>query len=239
MSKESFEKPGGEARGLHLALRLIATEAGPAAGAAVAAATSVMTGGILAALLALRELFNRFQELRKAADAFKDKQAETWMAVEEGAHAAKEAAQEFADKLREANDKSDALKTSFGGQRDEDIHAINELTDQILQLNTALGIHTATAATTKAIGDVTAAGGIGALVPAAGAAYGDILAGRETARDAQTLQLLGALVTALGGNKDRFNALLVEAISGQQAQADAIAQLQAQMANMAQRTITQ
>jgi hypothetical protein len=76
-------------------------------------------------------------------------------------------------------------------------------------------------------------------VPAAGAAYGDILAGRETARDAQTLQLLGALVTALGGNKDRFNALLIEAISGQQAQADAVAQLQAQMANMAQRTITQ
>ncbi len=106
-------------------------------------------------------------------------------------------------------------------------------------MTTALKIHTQTATTTKAIGDVTAAGGIGAVVPAAAGAYRDLLGGQETRQDAETLRLLGALVTMLGGNRGQFNALLQEILAGQQGQAAATAQLQGLMNHAAQQQFNQ
>jgi len=107
--------PGG-VRGLHMALRLIGREAGPAAGAAVSAAAAAMSGGILAAILAVEELFQWFDQLKQKAEAFRESQASLWLAAQQGAQAAADAAGDFTDKLAAENDKADQLKTTFEDQ---------------------------------------------------------------------------------------------------------------------------
>ena len=114
---ESTRLFAGQGRGLHSALHLIARESGPAAGAAVAAATALMTGGLLAAVFAVRELFQWMESLKKKAEEFRERQAAVWLAAQEGAQAARDAAQEFNDKLDDEAEKLDALKTRFENQK--------------------------------------------------------------------------------------------------------------------------
>lgn len=113
---EQFKSFGGEARGIHSALFLIAREAGPAMGAALAGAMALATGGILSAVFAVRELFNWIGELQKKAEEFRERQASLWLAAQQGAEDAAGAAQGFADKLEDVNTKSDRLKTTFENQ---------------------------------------------------------------------------------------------------------------------------
>lgn len=115
-AERAGEKTAGlkmEARGLHSALFLIASEAGPAAGAAIAGAASLMTGSLLVAVLAVHELFNWIHQLRQESDNFYDEQAALWVAVQNGARDAADSAQAFADKLSDSHDKSDELNVSF------------------------------------------------------------------------------------------------------------------------------
>ena len=115
-TERAAEKTSGfkmEARGLHSALFLIAREAGPAVGAAVAGAAALMTSGMLAAVLAVHELFNWIGQLRQRAEELRDQQAAMWIAVQKGAQDAADSASDFETKLSDARVKSDDLNASF------------------------------------------------------------------------------------------------------------------------------
>ncbi len=113
---EATNKLTIEHRSLHGILHLIAREAGPAAGSAVAAATALMTGGMFAAIIAVRELFNWFEALQKKAEEFREQQAAMWVAVQQGADDATQSARSYAEKIAEAETQGDGLKRKYEDQ---------------------------------------------------------------------------------------------------------------------------
>jgi len=121
---EATDKLGLSHRSLHGILHLIGSQAGPAAGAAVAGATALMTGGMFAAIYAVKELFEWFQRMREKAEEFREQQANLWLAAQQGAQDATKDAHDFAEKMNEAGTKSDSLSKTYA-------HQITLLNDQI------------------------------------------------------------------------------------------------------------
>ena len=135
--------PGG-VRGLHMALRLIAREAGPAAGAAIGALAAATTGGMLAAILAVHELFDWLHKAREKAEQLRAQQDDLWQAIQSGAADAATSQDDFNRKLAEATRVSDGLQRSFEARRkllDDEIAAHEKLLAAIekVQLAEAAG----------------------------------------------------------------------------------------------------
>ena len=114
---EQYEKLGGKTRELHEVLMLISRTSGPGAGAAVGTAALAMTGGITAAVLAIRELYEWFDRLQKKAEEVREAQASIWMATQKGIADAAAAADDFNAKLDAAKSKQDDLEKSFEQQK--------------------------------------------------------------------------------------------------------------------------